>query len=151
MDATGHAIAQHAADYSPVTQQNPAQAGEYVVVYGINLGPVTNTPKTGYAALGIPLSTFDTSTLTWGTNVCNVSDIVGIQGIGVAPSYDGLAPGLVGVYQINFQIPTRIPAGELAITVQRTLASVPLGRCSPSQPGFSVTTVTSASALISIR
>jgi len=153
VDATGRAVVQHASDYSLVTPQNPARPGEYVISYGINLGPVTNVPKTGYAALASPLSVFDRFLPTWGVTLCSVNDMIEIQGFPVTPEYDGLAPGLVGVYQINFQIPQSSLSGDIPFWVQRTLTQTPLGPCSPSQPGFpfrTTTTATSVSALISI-
>jgi uncharacterized protein (TIGR03437 family) len=153
VDVLGHAVIQHAADYSPVTPQNPAQAGEYLIAYGINLGPVTNVPKTGYAALTNPPSVFDTSTLTWGEGLCAVYDRIVIGSSAVTPTYDGLAPGLVGIYQINFQVPAALSSGETQLAVQRTLTGT-FGPCQPSQPGFGqqfTTTVTSAPASISIH
>ena len=43
-DATGHAIAQHASDYGIVTVQNPAHAGETIIVYANDFFPVWPPP-----------------------------------------------------------------------------------------------------------
>jgi uncharacterized protein (TIGR03437 family) len=55
-DANGYGIVQHATDYSAVTAQNPAHPGEYLIAYGINLGPVSNTPASGAQAPSSPLA-----------------------------------------------------------------------------------------------
>jgi uncharacterized protein (TIGR03437 family) len=53
-DVNGFGIVQHGSNSSFVTPQNPVHPGEYLVAYGINLGPVNNTPPTGTAAPSNP-------------------------------------------------------------------------------------------------
>jgi uncharacterized protein (TIGR03437 family) len=50
VDSSGYAIAQHASDYRPVTQGDPAKPGEWIIAYAKNLGPVQNQPLDGYPA-----------------------------------------------------------------------------------------------------
>ena len=50
VDSSGYAIAQHASDYRPVTESDPAKPGEWTVVCATNLGPVQNQPADGYPA-----------------------------------------------------------------------------------------------------
>ncbi len=148
VDIGGHAIVQHASDYSQVTPDNPAHAGEDVIAYGINLGPVTNTPQSGHPAPSNPSAVFDPAAIA--IEVCGGYDTVMVGNASALPDYDGLAPGLVGIYQVNFKVPAGI-SGELPLAIQRTLTVFPLGQCHPGQPEQLTETTTSASALISVR
>jgi uncharacterized protein (TIGR03437 family) len=145
-DPSGHANLRHASDYSLVTQNNPAHAGEDVIAYGINLGPVKNTPRSGYHAPGLSAA-FDPSAI--GIEVCAGYDTIMIGNTPVQPTYDGLAAGLTGVYQVNFRVPPGL-FGELPLAIQRTLVVFPLGACRPDQQHINETTA-SASALLSVR
>ena len=146
IDATGHAVVQHAADYSPVTAQNPARVGEYLIAYGTNLGPVINVPQTGYPA---PIgSTFNP--LAIGADVCSGYDMIVLGPSLVSPAYLGLAPSLVGIYQINFQVPTGVPPGDASLAIRRTLVVSPLQTCHPGTLQTRTITVSSASALMPI-
>jgi uncharacterized protein (TIGR03437 family) len=86
---------------------NPATAGStYIVIYCTGLGPVSNQPATGSpapATAGSPLSyTALSPTVTIGG--------VAVSGAGIL--YSGLAPGLIGVYQIDLQVPASVAAGN---------------------------------------
>jgi uncharacterized protein (TIGR03437 family) len=131
-DANGYGIFQHASDYSRVTADNPAHRGEYVIGYGINLGPVSHTPATGAPApfnplavsVAVPPVCSFTDNISWGA--------VDQPPIALAtPSFVGLAPGTVGVYQINFQVPQSIPLADIPISFARLLQENAFG-C----PGF---------------
>lgn len=78
----------------------PAQRGEYISIYCTGLGLVANRPATGAAASVTALShTFATPT-------------VSIAGIPVQVEFSGLAPGFVGLYQVNVQVPVGTPSGD---------------------------------------
>ena len=77
----------------------PVQRGEYLSIYCTGLGPVTNRPASGAASPSSPLST---TTMT---------PSVAIGGMPTAVSFSGLAPGLVGIYQVNVQAPPDAPTG----------------------------------------
>ncbi|MBI2816952.1 MAG: hypothetical protein HYX72_08425 [Acidobacteria bacterium] len=81
-------------------QSRPAAAGEIVTIYCTGLGDVTNPPGTGKLASGDPLST------TVATPQVNIG------GIPAAVSFSGLAPGFVGLYQINAQVPAGVATGS---------------------------------------
>ena len=83
----------HSADYSLVTSNNPAVGGEVVLLYATGLGPVSNTPVDGTPAPDAPLAVT--------TNPPEVS----IGGEAASVLWSGLAPGFVGLYQINVQVP----------------------------------------------
>jgi uncharacterized protein (TIGR03437 family) len=147
-DANGYGVVQHATDYSAVTTQNPAHPGEYLIAYGINLGPVSNTPSSGAQAPSSPLA----MSIPPGTpdrGICGQIDSINVGAARVVPSYVGLAPGVVGVYQINFQLPTSVSAGDLTMSFARTLISYLFGPC--MAVGNSTSTMTSRSVLLPIR
>ena len=77
----------------------PAQRGEYISIYCTGLGPVANQPASGAAAQGAPLS------------VTVTTPVVTIGGVPAVVSYSGLAPGFVGLYQVNAQVPANAPSG----------------------------------------
>jgi uncharacterized protein (TIGR03437 family) len=78
----------------------PAQPGETVSVFCTGLGNVTNAPDPGSPALSNPLShTLNTPVVTLGSQPVPVT-------------FSGLAPGFVGLYQVNVQIPTGAPSGS---------------------------------------
>ena len=80
----------------------PVQSGQYISIYASGLGPVTNTPADGAPAPTAP--PFATMTLTPTVTIGGVQAPV-IQ-------YMGLAPGLVGLYQLNVQVPPGVPSGN---------------------------------------
>jgi len=84
--------------------QNSAQPGDYIAVFGTGFGPSTPSVPDGSAAPAAKL-------------VSGVGDNLGIAGS--APiTYQGLAPALAGVDQINFLIP---PDAQQGCTVPLSL------------------------------
>ena len=75
------------------------QQERYLILYCTGLGEVANRPATGAAGSGSPPST---TTATPGVTVANESATV---------AFSGLAPGFVGVYQVNVQIPVDVASG----------------------------------------
>jgi uncharacterized protein (TIGR03437 family) len=96
----------------PQAPGSPVVRGQYIAIYGTGLGPVTNQPATGAAALSIPLSY--TTTLP----------TVTIGGVGAVVTYSGLAPGFAGLYQVNVLVPTSINPGS-AVPVVLSMGAVP--------------------------
>jgi uncharacterized protein (TIGR03437 family) len=81
------------------TDSNPIHAGDVLVIYVTGLGQTNPAGLTGYPAPGNPLS----------SALASVSVTLGGQGLPV--TYAGLAPGEVGVYQINVTVPGGTPNG----------------------------------------
>jgi len=87
--------------YQLVDSSHPAIAGSDVVqIYGTGLGPVTNQPADGAAAPSTPPA--QTTTLP----------MVTIGGVPAVVQFSGLAPTLVGVYQINALVPSDALEGD---------------------------------------
>jgi len=99
-NAPGLLLVTHALDGSLVTSSRPAMPGEYLTIYGLGLGPVTNPPGDGAASSATPLSyTLQTPVLTIGGAAANVS-------------FSGLTPGFTGLYQVNAQVPGGTANGD---------------------------------------
>jgi uncharacterized protein (TIGR03437 family) len=96
---TGYAAALHA-DSSLVTPNSPAQPGEVVAMFVSGLGTVNPAVADGTPG--------PTSTLSVATN--SITVLVGSAPATVA--FAGLAPQLVGLYQINFTVPSGLTAGD---------------------------------------
>ena len=96
------------ADYSVVSQSNPASPGEIVQVFLDGLGVVSPAVADGTAAPG-------KEPLARATAPMNVY----VGGL-AAPNiqYKGLAPGLAGLYQLNVQIPLNLGPGPQDLAIQ---------------------------------
>jgi uncharacterized protein (TIGR03437 family) len=79
--------------------------GNTIEIYMNGLGPVSNTPPSGDPAAAQPLSTM------------SVFPTVTIGGVPATVSFSGLAPGFVGLYQVNATIPTNAPTGSQPLVV----------------------------------
>jgi uncharacterized protein (TIGR03437 family) len=98
--STGFAIATHL-NGSLLTDASPGQPGEYVVVYATGLGATNPDPTPGEAPS--TAAAIDSSTSL------NVS----LNGAALPPNlvlYAGVTPGYAGLYQLNIQLPPRVPA-----------------------------------------
>jgi uncharacterized protein (TIGR03437 family) len=87
----------------------PVARGDFLAIYCTGLGAVNNTPADGAPAPSSP---------PLATTLANPSVTIG--GMPAVVSYSGLAPGLVGLYQVNVQVPNNTPTGNavnLSITV----------------------------------
>ncbi len=103
--ASGALIAQHASDGTLITATSPAQPGEYVVAYLAGMGATTVPVQTGVGSPSSPLA------------YAAVSPTLTLNGVTVPVAFAGLTPGLVGLYQIDFQIPPGTPGGTLTLVL----------------------------------
>jgi uncharacterized protein (TIGR03437 family) len=128
MDENGYAIAQHASDYRQVTIQNPARPGETIIVYATDFFMVWPPPPMGFAVpldplfqsiapvqanYGLYLQDYPVPTIP----ICggcggggSFTDTPALQIL-----FQGLAPALVGIEQINFVVPVHQAAGDWAL------------------------------------
>jgi uncharacterized protein (TIGR03437 family) len=93
-----------------VTDSSPARPNEIVTIFATGLGPVTNPPASGQAATAEPLShTLQTPVVFLGGSQADSS---------AQAWFSGLAPGFVGLYQINFHVPSDVLPGPRGLAVQ---------------------------------
>lgn len=96
----GQGVVVHASDFSLVTAQRPARAGEFLAVYATGLGATTPSVSSGSPA--------SSSTLA----VTRIAPAATIAGIAAPVRFSGLAPGFVGLYQVNLEVPAGVPGGQ---------------------------------------
>ena len=96
---------------------SPAVRGEVLAVFATGLGPVQPPVDAGRPAPASPLS---------------ITTLPVTATVGGAPApviFAGLAPGLVGVYQVNLSVPSSAPSGnDVPLTLSvGVVASNPVG------------------------
>jgi uncharacterized protein (TIGR03437 family) len=84
---------------------NPVRAGDFISIYCTGLGTVTPEVEAGTAAPGATLS----------TTVKPVAVTIGGQAANV--TFSGLAPGFVGLYQVNAVIPAGVAGDEVPVVL----------------------------------
>jgi uncharacterized protein (TIGR03437 family) len=98
-------------NYSLVTADSPAVAGETLVLYLAGLGAVSPPVADGAAGPSNPPSTTNESFLgTSGSISIDILDSTGVD-LAAAVSFAGLAPTYAGLYQINFVVPSGLAGG----------------------------------------
>jgi uncharacterized protein (TIGR03437 family) len=104
---SGEVVAQHH-DGTLIQSSSPAVPGEFVTVYLSGLG-VTNGPvASGAPSPGNPLANVaDPPTLT-------------LNGAQVPVLFGGLTPTLVGLYQIDFQVPQPLANGNYTLSIAQS-------------------------------
>jgi uncharacterized protein (TIGR03437 family) len=105
-DGRGEGIVVHSADWTLVTRDKPATPGEILTFYATGLGAVNGPVMTGEPAPMMPLPLRDDSLLT-----------VAVDSRVQRVLYAGLAPGFIGVYQINFVFDPAAGAGPNTLTL----------------------------------
>ncbi len=106
----GTLIAQHG-DGSLVSTSSPAVPGEYLVAYLAGLGDTNVDLTSGAASPSSPLA------------IPTDTPVLNINGGQYPLLFAGLTPGLVGLYQMNFQVPAGLPAGTITIVLSQGGAS----------------------------
>jgi minor extracellular serine protease Vpr len=110
-DGAGPGAILHSSSGVPVSADAPAQPGETVSLYATGLGAVNNGPATGAAATASPLSK------------TQATPLVTIGGLPAVVTYSGLAPGFVGLYQVNVTVPTGLATGDNTVVLNMGGAS----------------------------
>jgi len=101
---SGQAVVQNS-DFSPNGPGNPVKAGNTIIAYLTGSGPVSPAIASGARAPSSPLSTVTSSkSATIGSTAATVS-------------FAGLAPGFVGLLQVNIVVPSTLAAGDYPLTV----------------------------------
>ncbi|HEY7391051.1 MAG TPA: hypothetical protein VH640_21215, partial [Bryobacteraceae bacterium] len=103
------------ANGSFVSPQNPVQPGEFITIYVTGVGPTVPSLATGQ----LPVA---------GVNVVPAEAgqvVVGLDGSGIGPVTVTASPELIGVYQVNFQVPANTTAGDHILAIGVTAQSNP--------------------------
>jgi uncharacterized protein (TIGR03437 family) len=109
---TGIPVVVKASNQQLVTPTNPIHSGDVITIYATGLGSTSPQVEAGLRAPFSPLA------------VATLPPDVQLGGIPLAVAYAGLAPGEVGVYQINARAPARAPQGDLVpLTITQAGAS----------------------------
>jgi uncharacterized protein (TIGR03437 family) len=95
-------------DGSVNNSTHPAKAGSYITLFGTGQGVVKGMPADGHPTPASPLLPANSD-----LKVFINSDFVPQGDI----EFSGLAPGLVGVWQINVKIPANVPPGDVPVFV----------------------------------
>ncbi len=101
---------------TPGLNAHPARAGDTLVIYAIGLGPANPPVADGAGSPSSPLARTDIPTVNFGGGFASPA----IPG---QVTFAGLAPGYVGLYQINVVVPQGVPTGN-AIYLQFFLDGV---------------------------
>lgn len=88
-----------------ITSAAPATRGDVVELFVNGLGAVSNTPPSGEVSSASPLSQTP------------AQPMVTIGGVSAPVSFSGLAPGIVGLYQVNVTVPQNAPVGNDQVTI----------------------------------
>ena len=103
---TGNGAILHAETFQAVNQSAPARPGEFLSIFCAGLGALQSPATSGDIPPTPPPQTTS-------------QPQVNIAGIPGEVTYSGLAPGFVGLYQVNVQVPAGVPSGtqELQIII----------------------------------
>jgi uncharacterized protein (TIGR03437 family) len=99
-----------AAPAGTTATSRPAKAGETISIFCTGLGPVSRIQNDGVPKTTTPLAISQTPVLT-------------IGGVAADVSFAGLAPGGVGLYQINATVPDGVASGG-AVAVVASMSGV---------------------------
>ena len=102
----GTLVAQHA-DYTLVDASHPAHPGEALTIYLVGMGGTNPAVKSGTAAPANPLATVPSQV------------VVTVDTQPAVVYFAGLTPGGVGLYQINFQVPSGSRTGSLDVVIKQ--------------------------------
>jgi uncharacterized protein (TIGR03437 family) len=96
---TGDAALIDAVTYLPITAASPVKAGGWIQIYGTGLGAVNEAVTDGAAPPSPPPQT-------------STPVQVLIDGAPLSAAWAGLAPGWVGLYAVNVQLPASLAPGS---------------------------------------
>jgi len=101
-DGSGNAAALHGSTNQAITTNSPATKGEVIALYATGLGPVSGHPQDGAPS---------------GSQTTTLQPTVTVGGFNAQVQYSGLAPGLVGGYQVNILVPAGLSSGTASVLI----------------------------------
>lgn len=129
-DRTCPALVTHA-DGSVITTTNPAKRGEELVIYAVGLGVTSPRIPAGQISPSPSPVAVATVLVRFSGQLSPSSELLPLipDESWSRPSFVGLVPGLVGLYQVNIRVPVELPVGTPVpiignlTTIALTLAS----------------------------
>ena len=111
VDPTSGQAAIYHSDGTPVTPKNPASRDEQLNIYATGLGPTTGgTVTAGQPSPSNPLAVTGKVSVYFGDKSYSQSAII--------VNWSGLAPNMIGVYQITVTVPgTHMKGDQLPVTI----------------------------------
>jgi uncharacterized protein (TIGR03437 family) len=106
-----YAVALHSSDYALVTPDDPAVLGEVLILYVTGLGPVDQDLPDGWGAPSNPPA-----------NTLDPYQVI-LAGENISVLFSGLAPGYVGLYQLNIRLRSDLPPGDLSLQITSDFAN----------------------------
>jgi uncharacterized protein (TIGR03437 family) len=106
----------HNDSHTLVTAERQAVRGGFVYFYAVGLGPVDHAPATGAAGPVSPLA-----------RAVAVPQVT-LGGVNCEVAFAGMAPDLVGVYQVTIRVPQSLAAGEHDLVVSTGGSGINAGR-----------------------
>lgn len=95
----------HAGSGIPADAQHPAAAGETIEIYATGLGPTKPQVRAGMIAPASPPA------------LLRYPAMVLVGGMPAAVEFAGLAPGEIGIYQVNATMPAGLVSGRQQVTL----------------------------------
>ena len=96
-------------NFNLISSSNPVRRGQVAQLYVNGLGPVNRTPGTGEVSPSNPLAS------------TTASPEVSIGGRTAQLLFSGLAPGIVGLYQVNVVVPSDAATGnDVELTIRQS-------------------------------
>jgi uncharacterized protein (TIGR03437 family) len=87
---------------------HPAKAGSIIQLFGTGYGVVSGMPPDGQPAQGIINTDIKPNIFINGPDFISDTDV----------QFSGLAPGFVGLWQINAKIPANVPPGDVPVFIR---------------------------------
>jgi len=119
-------------DGSVNAPNNAISRGQVIVLFGTGQGPVANPPAEGFGAPAGLTPTASNPQILLG----NPAGAIAVPDANI--QYSGLAPTLVGVWQINFTVPSNAPSGN-SVPIKVLMNSIPSDN--PAAPGQVAATI----------
>jgi len=96
--SNGAPIIQRHPDLDLISASNPAQPGDVLIIFMTGIGDLSNAPASGSGAPGSPPAT------------AKILPTATIGGVAAPVLFAGLAPGFVGLGQVNIRVPETLAA-----------------------------------------
>ncbi|MGH9722548.1 MAG: hypothetical protein ACRD8O_20240 [Bryobacteraceae bacterium] len=120
----------HASDFRPISADDPARRGEAITLFALGLGELEPSLAAGELPPSPPPQLANAPCVVF-------SEQPGSVPLAAAPSrWAGAAPGLIGVYQVNLDLPASLGPGSYVLSLtERRLGDVFSKECKAGYQG----------------